>query len=91
LYNYIYIYIVASRRTQITLTDRQYELLRYEAARSGLSMSELIRRSIDKIYRPHERLTIRGWEITAGMWRELDTAVIARRLKTRNPQLGEDL
>ncbi|MEX0992821.1 MAG: ribbon-helix-helix domain-containing protein [Solirubrobacterales bacterium] len=36
-----------SHRTQITLTDEQYELLRREAKRSGLSMSELVRQALD--------------------------------------------
>jgi hypothetical protein len=39
-----------SHRTQITLTDEQYELLRSEARRRGLGLSELIRRAVDRSY-----------------------------------------
>lgn len=39
-----------SHRTQITLTDRHYERLRSEAARSGLSLAELVRRAIEQSY-----------------------------------------
>jgi hypothetical protein len=42
-----------SKRTQITLTDRQYAFLRAEAEESGLSLSELIRRAVDAWFRPH--------------------------------------
>jgi hypothetical protein len=37
-------------RTQITLTNEQYLLLRRRAAESGASMSELIRRAVDGTY-----------------------------------------
>lgn len=39
-----------SHRTQITLTDAQYERLRRESARSGLGLAELIRRAIERSY-----------------------------------------
>lgn len=35
------------RRTQISLTDDQYERLRDESARTGRSLAELIRRALD--------------------------------------------
>ncbi|MEX2393904.1 MAG: ribbon-helix-helix protein, CopG family [Actinomycetota bacterium] len=37
-------------RTQITLTDAQYALLREESARTGLSLAELIRRTLNERY-----------------------------------------
>ena len=37
-------------RTQITLTDAQYARLRDESARTGLSLAELVRRTIDEHY-----------------------------------------
>jgi hypothetical protein len=37
-------------RTQITLTDDQYERLREESARSGLGLAELVRRAVDRSY-----------------------------------------
>lgn len=39
-----------SHRTQITLTDEQYELLRAESRERGLGLSELIRRAVDRCY-----------------------------------------
>ena len=68
-----------SRRTQITLTDRQHAFLVDESARTGLPLSELVRRAVDKTYRPHERPTIKGMEISLGVWRRPDAAVVGRR------------
>jgi hypothetical protein len=42
-----------SRRTHLTLSDRQHAFLQSEAGRTGLSMAELVRRAIDFTYRPH--------------------------------------
>lgn len=39
-----------SHRTQITLTDDQYERLRSESARSGLGLAELVRRAVERLY-----------------------------------------
>ena len=69
-----------SKRTQITLTDRQHRLLVDEAYRSGLTMAELVRRAVDATYRPHSRLTVKGFELIAGLWRQPDVAVIGRRV-----------
>jgi len=41
-----------SRKTQLTLTDRQHAYLTGESIRTGLSMAELMRRAIEKVYRP---------------------------------------
>src|SRR5258707_378355 len=59
----LYNYIVGSRRTQITLTDRQHALLIAESIRSGLPMAELIRRAVDAVYRPVSRPGFRSWEV----------------------------
>jgi hypothetical protein len=67
-----------SRRTQITLSDSQYDLLRYEAYRSGLSLAELVRRAVDLTYRPGKRPKVRGYEINVGLWRQPDVAVVGR-------------
>ena len=90
---YIYIYSDVhlhhmSRRTQITLTDRQHALLVDEAYRTGLSMSELIRRSVDAAYRPDLRARARGYELSLGIWRRPDAAVAARRLLPRRVSDG---
>lgn len=39
-----------SHRTQITLSDEQYELLRSESRQRGLGLAELIRRAVDSSY-----------------------------------------
>jgi hypothetical protein len=39
-----------SHRTQITLTDAQYERLRRESAHSGVGLAELVRRALDRSY-----------------------------------------
>jgi hypothetical protein len=68
-----------SRRTQITLTDRQHALLLEEAFRSGLSMAELIRRAVDAVFRPEHRPSIAGLELSLGLWRRPDAALVGRR------------
>jgi len=39
-----------SHRTQITLTDEQYERLRATSATTGLGLAELVRRALDRSY-----------------------------------------
>ncbi len=39
-----------SRRTQITLTDAQYEQLKRESAHRGMSLAELVRRALHLAY-----------------------------------------
>ncbi|MCP9484274.1 MAG: hypothetical protein MSC30_00240 [Gaiellaceae bacterium MAG52_C11] len=68
-----------SRRTQFILTDRQHAFLVSEAARTGLSMGELVRRSVDATYRPYERTKVSGLELSVGVWRRPDAAVAGRR------------
>jgi len=72
-----------SRKTQITLTDVQHELLKAEAALAGVSMAELVRRAIDRVYRPWSRPTVYGYEVNFGLWRRPDAAVVGRRVRTR--------
>ena len=70
-----------SRKTQITLTDRQHSLLVEESMRSSVSMAELIRRAIDAVYRPETRPLVRGYEVNLGVFRTPDAAVIGRLAK----------
>jgi hypothetical protein len=72
-----------SRRTQITLTDRQHAFLRNEANRTGLSLAELVRRAVDGTYRPYARPTLQGVELSFGLWRRPDAAVAGRRVSRR--------
>jgi hypothetical protein len=80
----MYTYITLSRRTQITLTDRQHLFLRDESERTGLPMAELIRRAVDTTYRPFSRPRLRGFELSLGMWREPDAALAGRRVSRRH-------
>jgi hypothetical protein len=72
-----------NRRTHIMLTDRQHAFLRSEAERTGLSLAELVRRAVDAAYRPHARPRIPGLELSVGIWRRPDAAVIGRRRTRR--------
>ena len=72
-----------SRKTQITLTDRQHAFLLGEALRTDLSMAELVRRAIDRTYRPEARPKVRGYELSLGVWQRPDAAVIGRRRDRR--------
>lgn len=58
-----------SHRTQITLTDRQYERLRSESARTGVGLAELVRRAVDRSYGStrHDTL-LEGLEDSFGSW-----------------------
>ena len=72
-----------SRKTQLTLTDRQHAFLAGESMRTGLSMAELMRRAIDKVYRPELRPKVPGFELSLGIWKRPDAAVIGRRKERR--------
>jgi len=67
------------RRTHVTFTDAQYEFLRSESARSGLSIAELVRRAVDGTYRPEARIRVRGFDVGLGVWRSPDAALLGRR------------
>lgn len=68
-----------SRRTQVTLSDRQHDFLLGEADRTGLSLAELVRRAVDIAYRPGVRPSVSGLEVSFGLWRRPDAAVVGRR------------
>ena len=72
-----------SRRTQITLSDRQHAYLVGESVRTGLSLAELVRRAIDGTYRPHSRHRVPRLEPSLGVWTRPDAAVVGRRRARR--------
>ena len=78
---YMDIHVLVSRHFHFLLTDRQYELLQDEATRTGLPMGELLRRAFDLTYRERARPTVRGYEISLGVWRRPDAAVAGRRTR----------
>ena len=67
-----------SRKTQITLTDRQHRLLLEESVRSSVSMAELVRRAIDAVYRPTLRPVVGGFQVNVGVLRAPDAAIVGR-------------
>ena len=71
------------RHTHVILRDEQHAYLRAEAARTGLSLGELVRRAIDETYRPEQRLRVRGFDIGFGLWRDPDAALAGRRAGSR--------
>ena len=80
----MYAYTCGMRvRTQVMLEPGQYEYLVGEAARTGLSRSELIRRALDETYRPEARFRVGGFDIGFGIWRAPDAAIAARRIGPR--------
>ena len=63
----------------VLVTDLQHETLVAEADRTGLSVAELVRRAIDRAYRPDARPKTGGFELSVGLWRRPDAAVAGRR------------
>lgn len=68
-----------SRRTNFVLTERQYNFLLTESARTGLTMSELVRRAIDSTYRPGRLPLVRGFEFTIGLFKRPSASAVGRR------------
>ncbi len=62
-----------SHRTQITLTDEQYERLRNESRRSGMGLAELVRRALDSVYGCQSREELlEALEASFGSWEGRD-------------------
>jgi hypothetical protein len=70
-------------RTQVLLEPEQLDFLIGEAARTGLSRSELVRRALEETYRPEARFRVGGFDIGFGIWRSPDAAVAGRRAGPR--------
>lgn len=63
-----------SHRTQITLEDAQYERLVEESRRTGMSLSELVRRALDAAHGCASRQERRQrLDLSFGAWGEFDT------------------
>jgi hypothetical protein len=71
------------RRTQVFLTDEQYDFLHAERRRTGLSIGMLVRRAIDETYALEHRPRLAGFQASVGWWRHPDAAVVGRRAGTR--------
>ena len=68
-----------ARRVQIWMSEAQYAVLNAEADRTGLSMAELVRRLIDRTWRPGTRPQVGGFELSLALWKRPDAAVAGRR------------
>lgn len=80
-----------SHRTQIILTDEQYETLKRESERTGVSLAELVRRAVARIYGTSARVDETALSESFGAWkdRDFDGAEYVERL--RQPGLGNRL
>jgi hypothetical protein len=72
-----------SKRFNITLEDLQYDALTAESARSSIAVAELIRRAIDHAFELDSRRRTSGIELSVGVWRRPDAAVVGRRAGVR--------
>jgi predicted DNA-binding protein len=82
-----------ARRTQITLTDDQYERLRGRSEATGSSLAELIRRAVDDTYgdaEPTVEESIEILERTSGAWKDRDFTG-AEYVERIRPGLGQRL
>ncbi len=62
-----------SHRTQITIDDEHYELLRREMRTTGASLAELIRRAIDQTYkRSSADSRQQALDVSFASWADLD-------------------
>ena len=79
-----------SRRTQITLTDAQYERLKRESKRLGMSLAELVRRALHLVYGTQIDGGDGGLDASFGAWsgREFDGSSYVDSLR---PGLGRRL
>lgn len=78
-------------RTQITLTDGQYALLKRESTRTGVSLAELVRRAVAREYGAGRHLDEQALDQSFGAWqdRDFDGAEYVERI--RRPGLGHRL
>jgi len=68
-----------SHRTQITLTDEQYERLRTESARTGIGLAELVRRAVDRSYGSTQHATLmQALDDSFGCWTDRAVDAIDR-------------
>lgn len=72
-----------SRRFNFYLEDVQYDVLSAESGRSGISVAELIRRAIDRAFDLDSSRRTGGLELSIGVWRRPDAAVVGRRSGVR--------
>jgi hypothetical protein len=57
-----------SKKIHVTVSDATFEWLKAESERTSVSVSELARRALERIYPLHGRRT-NGVEVHLGIWR----------------------
>jgi hypothetical protein len=77
-----------SHRTQITLTDEQYALLKRESARTGVALAELVRRAIARTYSPPRDDFEDALNASFGAWKDRDFDGLEYVRRIRGPGLG---
>lgn len=79
-----------AHRTQITLSDAQYAMLKRQSERTGLPLAELVRRALSLAYRTRSAQGAAWLDESFGAWaeRELDGFQYVERLR---PGLGRRL
>jgi hypothetical protein len=68
-----------SIRIHIQISEKMYRRLTRIANMTGLSVAELIRRAIERVYWPGELPKMKGFEISLGLWKRPDASVVGRR------------
>ncbi|MBA2506416.1 MAG: ribbon-helix-helix protein, CopG family [Thermoleophilaceae bacterium] len=82
-----------AHRTQIMLTDDQYDALKRRSRETGSSLAELIRRAVEQTYREaDERAWEQAMEKSFGAWADRDIGDSVDYVKSlRGPGLGSRL
>ena len=82
-----------SHRTQITLEDEQYALLRAESQRTGLGLAELVRRALDATYgySPSKAERRERLDLAFGLWADRDDEELEQLRSALRPGLGHKL
>jgi len=68
-----------SRRFNLILEEEQYAFLTTESTRQSVSVAELIRRAVDRTYELRKDDRTDGFELSLGLWRRPDAAIVGRR------------
>jgi hypothetical protein len=68
-----------SKRFNLILEEGQYAFLTCESERQSVAVAELIRRAIDHTFELRNSDRTDGFELSVGLWRRPDAAVVGRR------------
>lgn len=68
-----------SKRFNLILEEAQYAFLSAESERQSVSVAELIRRAVDHAFELRSSARTDGFEVSFGLWRRPDAAIVGRR------------